>query len=327
MDGYIAIEEAVMVPALADMGLSVPLPSNVEPRFLADMAARLPEVADLRLADMNEHGVAMQVLSLTTPGVEAIANPAHAVEAARFANDSLAAFVAIHPDRFAAFATLPLQDPDAAVVELRRSVEELGSVGALVNDHVQGRYLDDPAYDGLWATLADLGVPLYLHPGMPAADHWRVLDGRPELDGALWSWQATTGGHAMRVIASGVFDRHPNATMILGHAGEFLPFQLTRFNSRYATITPPQPLERPPSEYFGHNVVVTTSGVFSPAVIEALVAIVGIDNVAFAVDYPYERTADAVAALEATSLSAAAKRKIGADNARRLLRLEAFVVR
>ncbi|WP_327066418.1 amidohydrolase family protein [Kitasatospora sp. NBC_01302] len=263
-NGYIAVEEAVAVPGLAERRPPITLPGTIDPAFVEHVMARLPDVADLRLPDMDANGVAMQVLSLTVPGIEADPDAQRAVDNARYVNDSLAEIVHAHPDRFAAFAALPLQDPGAAVTELRRAVEHLGFKGALVNDHVQGRYLDDPAFDRLWATLAELDVPLYLHPGMPPADSWHVLDGHPELDGALWSWQATTGGHAMRVIMAGVFDRHPDARMILGHAGEFLPFQLSRFDSRYATLAVPNPLQRPPSEYFGTNVVVTTSGVSCP---------------------------------------------------------------
>ncbi|MYR63405.1 amidohydrolase family protein [Streptomyces sp. SID625] len=321
MGGYIALEEAIALPGLAERRPPFPLPDNIAPEFYADMAARLPDVTELRLPDMDANGIAMQVLSLTVPGIEADADPVRAVENARYVNESLAEIVAAHPGRFAAFAALPLQDPAAAVIELRRAVSEFGFKGVLVNDHVQGRYLDDPLFDAVWAALADLGVPLYLHPGMPPADSWHVLSGHPEMDGALWSWQATTGGHALRVVLSGVFDRHPNARMILGHAGEFLPFQLSRFDSRYATLTHPHPLRRLPSAYFGENVLVTTSGVLSPAAVEALVNVLGADAVLFAVDYPYERTSAAVAALEGTTLTQAEKDRIGAGNALRLLGL------
>ncbi|MFL4910482.1 amidohydrolase family protein [Streptomyces sp. MMS24-I2-30] len=321
MGGYIAVEEAVAIPGLAERRPPVPMPDNTDPEFFDHVMARLPDVADLRLPDMDAGGIAMQVLSLTVPGIEADPDPQRAVDNARFVNDSLAAIVDAHPTRFAAFAALPLQDPDAAVTELRRAVERLGFKGALVNDHIQGRYLDDPVFDRVWATLAELDVPLYLHPGMPPADRWHVLDGHPELDGALWSWQATTGGHAMRVVMSGVFDRHPAARMILGHGGEFLPFQLSRFDSRYATVTVRQPLRRRPSEYFGTNIFATTSGVLSPAAVEALVHVIGADAVLFAVDYPYENTGAAVAALAHTALPDADKQKIAHGNARRLLRL------
>lgn len=320
-DGYIAIEEAIAVPGLNERRPPTPLPTNVKPEFVTDMLARLPDVTQWRLPEMDENGIAMQVLSLTVPGIEADGDAARAVANAGFVNDHLAGVVEQHPDRFAAFAALPLQDPDAAVRELERAIRELGFKGALVNDHVQGKYLDDPAFDEVWAALAELGVPLYLHPGMPPADTWHVLSGHPEMYGALWSWQAETGGHAMRVVLSGVFDRHPEARLILGHAGEFLPFQLSRFDSRYATLTVPAPLRRAPSAYFGANVHVTTSGILSPAAVAALVEVIGVDAVLFAVDYPYESTSAAVAALEQSALSRSDKEKVASLNARKLLRL------
>lgn len=321
MNGYIAIEEAIAVPGLAERRPPIPLPGNVKPEFVADMLARLPDVTRWRLPEMDDNGIAMQVLSLTVPGIEADGDAGRAVANARFVNDHLAGVVAGHPDRFAAFAALPLQDPEAALKELERAVGELGFKGALVNDHVQGRYLDDPDFDEVWAALAELQVPLYLHPGMPPADAWHVLVGHPEMYGALWSWQAETGGHALRVVLSGVFDRHPRARLILGHAGEFLPFQLSRFDSRYATLTVSEPLRRAPSAYFGDNVHVTTSGILSPAAVAALVEVIGSEAVLFAVDYPYESTAAAVAALEQAAIPPADKEKVAFRNARGLLGL------
>ncbi|WP_194899688.1 amidohydrolase family protein [Catenulispora pinisilvae] len=321
MNGYIALEEAIAFPGLASRRPPMPYPDNIHPDFVEHVLARLPDVAEFRLPDMDANGVAMQVLSLTVPGIETDPDPQRAVANARFVNDSLATIVDSHPTRFAAFAALPFQDPDAAVDELRRTVGRLGFKGVLVNDHIQGEYLDAPAFDQVWSTLAELDVPLYLHPGMPPADRWHVLNGHPELDGALWSWQATTGGHAMRILMSGVFDRHPAARMILGHGGEFLPFQLSRFDSRYATLTAPNPLLRKPSEYFGTNVLATTSGILAPAAIEALVHVIGADAVLFAIDYPYEQTDRAIAALDRTALPDGDKQKIAFGNARRLLRL------
>ena len=120
----IAIEEAFSVP-----GVTPPLSRDVIPlqdRWFEEWSRRLPDVAELRLADMDAHGVDMQVLSLTS-GVEVITDPAEAVAVARKVNDYLAEVVAAHPTRFAGFAALPLQDPDAAVVELRRAVVDSDS--------------------------------------------------------------------------------------------------------------------------------------------------------------------------------------------------------
>ncbi|GFG76462.1 hypothetical protein MBOT_38270 [Mycobacterium botniense] len=201
---------------------------------------------------------------------------------------------------------------------------ELGLCGALVNDCVHGpggRYLDAPEYDEIWSALESLGVPLYLHPGAPPVDHWRVLDGHPELYGATWSWAAETGGHALRILFSGLFDRHPGATLILGHMGEFLPFQRSRLDSRSRLIETNVPLRHPPSGYLGTNVVFTNSGVFSPAVMLGAVLEVGADAVMFSVDYPYESSREAVAGFERTTLPGGDREKIAHGNAERLLRI------
>jgi 2,3-dihydroxybenzoate decarboxylase len=318
---YIAIEEAFSIPELTDRQPS-PWPANrFSPRHLADWARKLPDFTEYRLPEMDAAGIDVQVLSLTVPGLQANVDTATARDDARFANDYLAKVVAGHPDRFRGFAALPMQDPQAAAAELARCVRELGFCGALVNDHFQGHYLDEPRYDEVWAAVEELSVPLYLHPGAPPADHWKVLDGRPELYGATWSWAAEVGGHALRIIYGGVFDRHPGATLILGHMGEFLPFMRSRLDSRYATIDPETPLQRMPSAYIGANVLVTTSGVFSPAALTGAVLEIGADAVMFSVDYPYESSHDAVAGFERTTLSDSDRDKIAHGNAERILRL------
>jgi 2,3-dihydroxybenzoate decarboxylase len=132
---------------------------------------------------------------------------------------------------------------------------------------------------------------------------------------------AETGGHALRVIYGGVFDRHPGATLILGHLGEFLPFMRSRLDSRYLTLELEAPLQRMPSAYIGSNVMVTTSGVFSPAALTGAVLEIGADAVMFSIDYPYESSHDAVAGFERTTLSDSDREKIAHGNAERILRL------
>lgn len=317
---YIALEEAFSLPA-ADPAQPpwAGHASHLKPGVAEDWARRLADFTQFRLPDMDAHGIDIQVLSLTVPGIQADTDARQAVEHAVRANDYLAETVAGHPDRFRGFAALPMQDPSAAITELRRCVQDLGFCGALVNDHTQGHYLDEPDYEDFWSELETLDVPLYIHPSILVADSWHVLNGHPELQGALWSYGVETAGHALRVLFGGVFDRHPNATLILGHMGEFLPFQRSRLDSRFANLD--VPLKRKPSEYFGDNILFTTSGVFDPTVLEGAVAGVGADSIMFSVDYPYEPTAEAVRGFEAANLSDTDRAKIASGNARRILRL------
>ena len=322
---YIALEEAFFVPELADLQPAHQrLMQLLKPEFAERYERRLPDFTEYRLAEMDDAGIDVQVLSLTSPGLQVDIDAEKARTNARLANDYLAKIVARHPDRFRGFAALPLQDPAAAAAELERAVTQDGLCGGLVNDCISGpggRYLDAPEYDELWSAVESLGLPLYLHPGAPPADRWRVIDGRPELYGATWSWATEVSGHALRLVFGGVFDRHPGATLILGHMGEFLPFQRSRLDSRYATITTTAPLRRPPSAYLGTNVVFTNSGVFSPAVMLGAVLEVGADAMMFSVDYPYESSHEAIRGFERTTLSEPDREKIAHGNAERLLRI------
>jgi 2,3-dihydroxybenzoate decarboxylase len=319
---YIALEEAFFIPELAEMQPTSghqTLMKLMKPAYAKRYELRLPDFTEYRLAEMDDAGIDVKVLSLTAPGLQVDIDAEHARANARFANEHLAKVIGEHPDRFRGFAALPLQDPAAAVAELERAVTQDGLCGALVNDCVTGpggRYLDAPAYEELWSALESLGVPLYLHPGAPPADHWRVIEGRPELYGATWSWAAEVSGHALRILFSGVFDRHPGATLILGHMGEFLPFQRSRLDSRYATFATTTPVQRKPSEYLGTNIVFTNSGVFSPAAMLGAVLEVGADALMF-----YESSYEAVRGFEQTTLSAADREKIAHGNAERLLRI------
>ncbi len=324
---YIALEEAFFIPELAErqpISDTRPLMQSLgfKPESSEHCERRLSDFTEYRLPEMDDAGIDIQVLSLTVPGLQVDIDAERACDNARFANDYLAKVIGDHPDRFRGFAALPLQDPAAAAAELERAVTQHGLCGALVNDCITGpggRYLDAPEYDELWSAVESLGVPLYLHPGAPAADNWRVLEGHPEMYGAPWSWAAEVGGHALRILFGGVFDRHPGATMILGHMGEFLPFQRSRLDSRYRSMQTTTALQRVPSAYLGTNIVFTNSGVFSPAVMLGAVLEVGADAIMFSVDYPYESSYEAVQGFERTTLSAADRENIAHGNAERLL--------
>jgi 2,3-dihydroxybenzoate decarboxylase len=315
----IALEEAFWYEELATEGspiTHIPVKTGV----LATWRRKLVDFTEFRLPEMDRLGVDMQVLSLTSPGIQMQPDSAIAVADARKANDYLAAVISEYPQRFAGLATVPLQDPPQAAAELRRAVE-LGLCGALVNDHTLGHYLDEPQYAPFWAALQDLDVPLYIHPNAVPSDDWNVLRGYPELDHATWSWAPRTGGHAMRLIFAGVFDRFPNTRIILGHMGEFLPFQLSRFDARYVDLDLERPLAKLPSEYFQTNIAITTTGVFSHAALIAAIQAIGIDNVMFSIDYPFESTEKAVQFMHSAPLAPADKERVAHANAERILRL------
>jgi len=316
----IALEEHFMAPGFERYSKS--FLQHIDRATFDELARRLADIDELRLAEMDRAGIDVTVLSQTGPGVQGETDTALAIASAKDNNDYLAAQVARHPSRFAGFATLPMQDPKAAADELSRAVQQLGFKGALVNGHTHGRYYDDPAYDVVWERFQALDVPLYLHPidfpQLPA-----TLAGHPELHGATWGWGVETGGHALRLLFGGVFDRFPRLVVILGHMGEGLPYQRWRFDSRFGAYPHGLRLQRKPSEYIGSNIVITTSGVCSPAALAGAIGEMGAQAVMFSVDYPYESTAAAADFIEAAPLDDATRALVCHGNAERLLKLNA----
>lgn len=316
----IGLEEHFVTPELADYGASSA--SIIQPEKWREASRRLLDITGERLAEMDAAGLDVQVLSLNSPGIQAEADNATAVARAAAVNDLLAGVVADHPDRFAGFAALPLQDPQAAAKELERSVSELGLRGALVNAHTRGRYLDHPELRVVWERAEGLGVPLYLHPANGVGTP-HVIQGHPELVGPMWSWGSETATHFLRLVFGGVLDDFPEAKVLLGHMGEGLPYVLWRLDSRWAYHNHHgiELARGNPSEYLRHNLYVTTSGVCStPPLLCALLAL-GSDHVLFGTDHPFEEMAEATAFLESAPIDEEDRAKIAHLNAERLLGL------
>jgi gamma-resorcylate decarboxylase len=322
MKDKIAIEEHFLPPGRPDL-LAAPPWSGEEVQRVVE---RLLDTDAERLAAMDDCGVAHAVLSLASDGIQDLVDVDIAIATAREANDALRDIIAAHPDRYSGFAALPMQDVDAAAVELRRGVTELRLKGALVNgfsnlgDPTSGRYYDDSAYDPLWETFTELDVPLYLHPRNPLVDQRRIYDGRNELLGAAWAFGAETAAHALRLITGGVFDRFPTLQVVLGHLGELLPFGIRRLEQRIAH-TPNLTMKQPAASYLRNNFWLTTSGNYhTPSVIGILLEL-GVERLVFALDYPFEEMHDGADWLHALPLSDRDRELIGRENVKRLLKL------
>ena len=316
----IGIEEHFVTEELASYGAGTA--EIAQPRVWAEASRRLLDRTAERLPGMDAAGLDVQVLSLNSPGIQAEQDASVAVVRAAAVNDLLTSTIAEYPERFAGFAALPLQDPQAAAKELERAVTQLGLKGALVNAHTQGRYLDDPALRVVWERAEGLDVPLYLHPanGVDAA---HVLSGHPELIGPMWSWGTDTSSHVLRLVFGGVFDDFPNAKLLLGHMGEGLPYVLWRLDSRWAFHNHHgvELARGNPSEYLRQNLYITTSGVCdAPPLLCALLAL-GADHILFGTDYPFEDMETATAFLRSAPVSEADRDKIAHGNAEWLLRL------
>jgi len=281
------------------------------------------------LADMDAANIEMSILSLSALGIQGIPERKKAVEAAHRANDYLAEQVARNPKRFRGFAALPLQDPDAAARELVRCVKELGFLGALVNGFSQvdteqsAVYLDMPQYWDFWGTVESLDVPFYLHPRDPLPNWTPFLDGHPWFMAARLAFTIETSSHALRLMASGLFDKYPKLTIILGHLGETIPNQIWRIDHRIAVMPPKGiPAKKKLDEYFRNNFYVTTSGNYCTPTFMNTVQWMGTDRILFAVDFPFEKVSEAVQWFDNIDVvNEADWNKIARTNAEKLFKL------
>jgi 2,3-dihydroxybenzoate decarboxylase len=290
-----------------------------------DLFERIQDMEERRLADMDATGIDRQLLMLTAPGVQMF-EPAEACALAASSNDQLAQTIARHPDRFSGLAAIAPHAPAAAAAEIERSVRKLGLKGALVNSHIQGRYMDDPFFWPIFEACEALDVPLYLHPNAPSPQMVEPFLSRC-LDAAIYGFAVETGLHTLRLIVSGLFDRFPRLKIVLGHLGEGLPFWLYRIDFMHGGIVRAgrspgvQALKRKPSEYLKENFYYTTSGMPWEPAISFVQQQMGYDRVMYAMDYPYQYVAEEVAAMDALPLTPEQKKQFFQTNAERIFRL------
>jgi len=327
----VALEEHFTVPALA---------RRIDPDAMSRRGFRprkaptsgpnpldlLPDIGEARLKAMDAAGITIQVLSNTGPGPDLVPG-ADGIALARELNDHLAAAIARHPDRYAGFAVLPTQSPEACAAELSRAVKDLRFSGALINGTTQGRFLDHPSYDGLLAAAVELDVPIYIHPHLPPepvrqAYYSDLPPGAARvLQSAAWGWHSETAIHVLRLVMAGTLDRHPRLKLIIGHMGEMLPMMLQRIDEVSAVDT--DHLSRPVSRAILDQVWLTTSGIFSEPPLLAALLTFGIDRIMFSVDYPYSPNSKGRDFLGRLSLAPADMAKFTHRNADALLKLNA----
>lgn len=286
------------------------------------MRERLRDVGEMRLAAMDEAGIDIQVLSHTAPSTQKLTGP-DAVPMTRRINDRLAEKIKRHPTRFAGFAALPTIDPVAAADELARCVELLGFKGAMLHGLTEGKFLDDKKYWPIYARAEALDVPVYLHPAVPhpaviEAYYKDYMQDFPFILQAAWGYTVEAATQAIRLILSGVCDKHPNLKIILGHLGEGLPFFVWRIHNALSRPGQKQVNFR---DTFSRNFYVTTSGFFSDPALLCTVQELGVDRILFSVDYPFEGIPPGPKWLERIPLCDEDKAKIASGNAMRLLRL------
>jgi len=283
---------------------------------------RLDDLGTLRLKEMDEAGIDIQVLSHANPSLQKL-DAATAVPLARRVNDRLHEAVQRHPDRFAAFAALPTADPTAAADELERTVTRLGFKGAMIHGLTNGVFHDNKRFWPIYERAQALDVPLYMHPGIPQPAiietyYKEYYQQYPNLLRAAWGFTVETATQAIRLILGGVFEAHPGLKIILGHLGEGLPFYLWRINMGLTRDGAGPTWFR---DTFCEHFWITTSGFFSDPALLCCMMEMGIDRILFSIDYPFVDNQPGAKWLETLPLSGEDKEKLLNGNVKRLLKM------
>lgn len=287
--------------------------------------ALLPEFGEKRLSSMDEAGISVQVLSVSGPGADLL--PAEeGIRLAQDYNNILAEKMKAYPNRFAAFAHLPMTAPEAAATELERTVKELGFCGAMINGMTNNLFLDDAFFSPILAKAQELDVPIYLHPNFPPKAirdlyYSNLPNGLDSLLAAAgFGWHSETAIHVLRMVAAGTFDRFPKLQIIIGHMGEMLPFMMARSENGLSKEL--RKSDRSLSEILKQQVHITTSGFFTLPPLMTAIETFGIDRMMFSVDYPFSSNEKGKAFLDSLDLPQADLEKLAHGNADKLLKLK-----
>lgn len=323
MTTLIALEEHILTPDIQSAWENSAVGQEGTERLDQGIInERLNDLGEQRLALMDEGGIDVQVLSVTTPALNNL-EPEQSVTLARQTNDLLAATVAKHPDRFQGFATLPMPSPEHLAPELERSVRQLGLNGAMLCGRTRDKNMDHPDFLPLYEMAANLNVPLYIHPQIPqqaVRDVYYSGFGEP-VDTAFATfglgWHYEAGIQFIRLVLAGVFDKYPTLQFILGHWGEVVLFYLERMQSLERVVK----LQQPIAEYFRQHLYVTPSGMWSQEYMQRALRILGPERIMFSLDYPYQYKPGAPGRrfLEEATLSAEQKELFAHGNWERLV--------
>jgi len=305
--------------------------------------ANIPVGVDLdyRFKVMDEFEGLRQVITLPAPPIEALAGPDKSPEIAREGNDGLAELVARHPDRFAAFAAaLPLNNIDASLEEMARTIDQLGAKGILIYTNMLGKSMDSPEFQPLFDEAARRDVPIWMHPARGASFPDYQTEDRSQYE--IWwtfGWPYETSVAMARFVFSGLFDRHPNLKIITHHMGGMVPYFEGRVGygwDQLGTRTSDvdysgllKSMKKRPIDYF-RQFYADTALFGADAATRCGLDFFGVDKVLFATDMPFDPkpglyARETIRIIESLGLSAADKEKIYRGNAEKLLKIESKV--
>ena len=274
---------------------------------------------NVRRKMLDDHGIDMQVYTMTTPGTH-VETPATAAQLASLVNDEFAEGIAAHPGRFSALATLPLNDPPASVRELERAVRQLGLRGAMLFSNVNGVALADPRYLPLYEMANDLEAVLYIHPTHPVGveamtDFWLM---------PLVGFPMDTTLAAAKLVFAGIPEDFPKITWVLTHLGGAIPYLAERLDRGHRAFKECRVnIRRPPSEYLKKFYFDTVN--FNVDALNLAIAFAGADHLLAGSDYAHQigSPKQMLESIRALAISEKDRAGILGGNAARLLRLGA----
>jgi len=323
----IALEEHFGTPEIMKLRLDWFKRDNLPLNFSMEEAQRIGKLAcdtaEFRLAEMDKHGIKKMILTPGSNGVDGVLDDQEALEVCQRWNEAVYQEVKANPDRFDAFAMLPLRAPELAADELERCVTKYGFKGCgwLAGYVYKCGFIDEEKFHPLFARAEKLGVPLYLHPTETPNAFKAIYEGHPALLGPTWSWNTDTATYMLRIIFSGLLDKFPKTTIIMGHMGEMLPYVLWRVENRLEINPMDVKLEKKLSQYFQDNIYITTSGQFNNCALRCAIEFCGAERIMFSIDYPFEPVDLACEFMDNASIPDDQKRLISHANAEKLLNL------
>lgn len=289
---------------------------------------------EARFRIMDAFDEYIQVITIASPPCYALAQSSVAIELARIGNDGLAELVQKYPDRFAAgIATVPMNDPDSAVIEAERAVKDLRLRGVELFSDINGLPLDSPEFMPFYEKMAELGRPVFIHPlgGISTPDY----EGEEFSKFRLWTklgWPYATAKALCRLVYGGVMEAVPGLKVVSHHCGGFIPYLAGRLNwaddlNEMLMGKRDIDLKEHALNYFRRQVFYDTAVSGNTAALECARAVIGIDQMVFGSDMPFDNQLgrrlirQTIESVERMPLSASDKRKIFRDNAIELLRL------
>jgi aminocarboxymuconate-semialdehyde decarboxylase len=299
---------------------------------------------DVRFRIMERFEGYVQVLTLSSPPIEAFGGPDVTRDLARLANDEMAELVQRYPDRFVGFsASLPMNDPDAAVREAERAINDLGALGVQIFTNVNDLPLDDPRFEPLFARMAELDRAIWVHPARTARFPDYLGEDRSKYE--MWwvfGWPYETALFMSRLIFSGHLDRYPSLRILTHHAGGMVPHFAGRIGpglDQFGQRTPDEDLSqvakrltKRPYDYY--KMFYGDTALFGAEhALRCAIDFFGVDHVLFGSDMPFDPEKgpqfirETIANLDAIGLSASDRKRIDEENARTVLRIPARTLR